>query len=123
MKSPQLLISGLGLILADQFSKQVASGYFSVTYNPGISFGIWGNVNILVVMAVLGLVAIDAIKRGLSIFDILIISGGLSNVIDRLSRGSIIDWITVFGLWFNLADIAIAIGVLGILYNVWTKRV
>lgn len=46
----------------------------------------------------------------------MIISGGLSNLIDRLSRGYVIDYIDINQIFnypvFNIADICVVIGVI-----------
>lgn len=43
----------------------------------------------------------------------LIVGGALGNLLDRLTRGSVVDYVDI-GLWptFNLADVAISVGVL-----------
>jgi signal peptidase II len=52
------------------------------------------------------------IKRAL----IFIIIGAVSNLIDRLIYGAVLDYITLFGIAFiNLADLLIFIGILRIL--------
>ncbi|MGN1301978.1 MAG: signal peptidase II [Clostridia bacterium] len=47
---------------------------------------------------------------------IMIISGGLSNLIDRLSRGYVVDYIDINQIFdypvFNIADICVVIGVI-----------
>ncbi|MDO9231246.1 MAG: signal peptidase II [bacterium] len=53
---------------------------------------------------------------------ILILSGGISNIIDRLCIGCVIDFIDLkFWPVFNLADIYITIGVITILIVTMTK--
>lgn len=44
----------------------------------------------------------------------LALGGGLGNLIDRLTRGAVTDWIHVAGYpaTFNLADIAVRVGLL-----------
>lgn len=46
----------------------------------------------------------------------MIISGGLSNLIDRLSRGYVVDYIDINQIFnypvFNIADICVVIGVI-----------
>lgn len=42
----------------------------------------------------------------------LIVGGGISNVIDRLFRGHVVDFIEIHNAAFNTADVSIAIGVL-----------
>ncbi len=57
----------------------------------------------------------------------LIIGGGLSNVVDRLVHGAVLDTILLHYAgyhWyiFNLADVWIGAGVVGILLVWWTER-
>ena len=40
----------------------------------------------------------------------LAISGGMSNLIDRIFRGGVFDFIRVFTITFNLADVLIVLG-------------
>jgi signal peptidase II len=54
----------------------------------------------------------------------LLIGGALGNGLDRLLKGGVIDYISLhaFGFYwyiFNIADIAIVAGVLGLLYDSW----
>ena len=55
-------------------------------------------------------------------FFILVIAGGLSNLIDRITRGFVVDFIDVNELLnfaiFNVADIFIVVGIFGtIIYS------
>jgi signal peptidase II len=52
----------------------------------------------------------------------LIVGGGLGNIVDRLARGYVVDFIHVRG-WpvFNVADIAVVVG-MGLLALDWTRR-
>lgn len=56
-------------------------------------------------------------KGGEKIALLAIIFGGLSNLIDRLTHGGVIDYIMV-GWWpvFNIADTLIIVGILWLLY-------
>ncbi len=54
----------------------------------------------------------------------LLIGGALGNGLDRLLKGGVIDYISLhaFGFYwyvFNIADVAIVAGVLGLLYDSW----
>jgi len=72
----------------------------------------WLGVNFLIIIVLLILI-IKKPETGL----ILIFAGGLSNFIDRIVRGGVVDFIKLPGFpWqFNLADILITIGVVWIL--------
>ena len=53
---------------------------------------------------------------------ILFLAGGTSNLLDRILRGKVIDFIdlTIFPV-FNLADIYIIFGVLALILNLFFK--
>ena len=89
--------------------------------NPGTAFGIipgssWPLflVSILVFLALLlvlwrwGGPGSTAFQLGMG----LIIGGAIGNIIDRIALGAVVDFID-FGFWpvFNLADLAIVVGV------------
>jgi lipoprotein signal peptidase len=39
-------------------------------------------------------------------------AGGVSNFIDRVARGCVVDWVQVWGLGVNLADLWLCVGCL-----------
>ena len=110
------------VIIIDNFLK------FIYVKNTGAAFGILGNsTNILVILTVMLLYyLINEIRRNidskLSIASLsLIISGAIGNLIDRLFRGYVIDYIsfTIFNremAVFNAADIFITFGVILLMY-------
>jgi len=54
----------------------------------------------------------------------LIIGGALGNALDRIIHGGVVDYVSLhaFGFYwyiFNIADVAIVAGVLGLLYESW----
>lgn len=59
----------------------------------------------------------QSIKYGL----ILIAAGGLSNGVDRVIHGGIIDVARIGNLTLNMADIYIVIGAILIMKGVWEK--
>lgn len=91
----------------------------------GFAFGIWqgflnGLVAVLVLLVVVYFFLTSSYSsspsagsgREVSSFALaLIIGGGLSNIVDRLTRGCVIDFIDL-KVWpaFNLADAAISVG-------------
>lgn len=110
------------VIIIDNFLK------FIYIKNTGAAFGFLGNsTNILVILTVMLLYyLINEIRRNidskLSIVSLsLIISGAIGNLIDRLFRGYVIDYIS-FTLFkremavFNAADIFISFGVILLMY-------
>ena len=110
-----LLLSAILLILTDQFSKYIirASGGFYIC-NRGIAFGIslpnWLILGLII--AILIFVSFLNLKfESLNYPLILILSGAISNLIDRLYNGCVIDFINLY-IWpvFNLADVFICAG-------------
>ncbi len=107
----------LWLVLLDQLSKILVLSLWphAVTYNYGISFGLlpspwWTIINLLIILLLTACWG----KRGDTATS-LILAGGLSNLVDRILRGKIVDFIDL-NLWvpfpsFNLADIFICLGV------------
>ena len=100
------------LLLFDQLSKFLILSLFPqiVVYNKGIAFGFlasewWIVINFFILGAIACL-----IKRKLPAG--LIISGGISNILDRLFRGAVVDFIDlkIFPI-FNFADVFICLGV------------
>ena len=126
-----LIIGGI-LLLLDQIIKfivinnnfTVIPGFLSLTYteNTGMAFGLNENNVILVILiniVILGIIIkflkenIDKIDIVVFISLILILTGGFGNLIDRIFRGHVIDFIDVnlfdFPV-FNIADIYIIVG-------------
>lgn len=95
----------------DQFTKWWAINHgWVVVYNAGIAFGLgrgwwWG----WLVVLLLGIVAGGLHGWGLR----LVVAGGISNLIDRFLYGGVVDFMRVFEWFplFNMADMAISVGV------------
>ncbi len=139
-----LAITSLTIILLDQLSKlliidksiNVIQNILSFTYtqNTGVAFGLIDNNLIFIILfniVILGII-IKFLKENRESIDfvvlvslILILSGGVGNLIDRLLRGYVVDFIKLefinFPI-FNLADISVTIGVL-ILIIVIVKQI
>ncbi len=118
------------LILIDQISKfvvqyyaqeTIGDGIFSITLieNTGMAFGLsTGNTkNIVLTMIILLIIANfirnqkDRIDTKTAIAISMILAGGVSNLIDRIVHGGVIDFIKIKGFAiFNLADCYIVIG-------------
>jgi len=112
------------LILFDRMTKIWASnlkiskdyGLVSFTYitNTGAGFSILQNMNIiLIVISILVIIALIYFNKHIPKFSLItILSGITGNLIDRVSYGSVIDFIN-FKFWpvFNIADSLIFIGV------------
>ena len=137
-----IIIIGLIIILLDQITKILVINeniilipnllLFTYTQNTGTAFGIGSNNAIIIIILniiVLGVIIKflkerkDDVEMNIFISLILIASGGISNLIDRIFRGYVVDFIDVnfFNFPnFNVADISIIIGI-GILLIVIIK--
>ncbi len=109
---------GFGLVILDQLSKFFVT---NPTHNTGIAFGIPINQTIIIIGTVILLPTIlYLLKKELQIKKpitqaalALILGGGVSNLIDRVAHGYVIDFISIWK-WpsFNLADAFIVVGIL-----------
>lgn len=91
----------------------------TLTYNYGAAFSILsGNTYLLIVISMIVLVLLfNKLKEEDSLLYSFIIGGILGNLIDRVFRGYVVDYISfsVFGRYmpiFNLADIFITIPII-----------
>jgi len=136
-----ILILAMAVVVIDQWSKYyiqthmnlgmsipVIPSVFHFTYilNPGAAFGILENQRIFFV--IIGLIMIGAVlylypripakMRLLRLGTGLMMGGAVGNVIDRIKTGFVVDFFD-FRIWpvFNIADIAIVIGVSCIIYT------
>ena len=136
------------IVLIDQISKNyiyqnkvqydnivsVIEGILNFTYveNTGIAFGIFSDfdglkvvfivVPILITLYLFSLLNNKEFQNPFShISLLLIISGAIGNIIDRIFRGSVIDFIQfdidIFPYIFNIADSSVTIGLLLLLYS------
>lgn len=142
------LIGIVGLVILDQLTKiqiennffvgdtvEIISNFFHITYvqNRGIAFGVFqGKINaisIATTIAIIGIIIyffknfkkIEVIER---IAYMVIISGAIGNMIDRIFRGYVVDMLDFRGIWqyvFNLADVYINIGVALIFLDILLK--
>jgi len=122
MKKYKIIFSSVVLIVLDQVIKlwMIKFHPFIVIHNDGVIFGFIQNQVIGYVLLVIGFgiliwlicqTRLSLIAYRLSL--ILILAGAISNLIDRISHGYVVDYISFFNLnHFNLADIFIIGGVL-----------
>ena len=108
---------------------------FSFILNRGVSFGIFGSTSPFVFYSLTALIfllisffvlfSVSEYKRGVNIsWHIFIIAGAFSNLLDRIMYKGVVDFIDFYvGAWhwptFNVADIFIVLGVLGILWGMF----
>ncbi|HKY69575.1 MAG TPA: signal peptidase II [Gammaproteobacteria bacterium] len=108
--------------------KQIFPGFnLTLTHNTGIAFGLLHSSNGLVqliligiVIAVILLLSVTLYKsfiseKGAALALTLVLGGAMGNLIDRLSRGYVVDFVDWYigdlhWFTFNIADAAICIG-------------
>ena len=133
------------LIVIDQYTKfmvtlhipinysiKIVEGFFSLTHirNSGVAFGIFSDQNsqlkpyLLIFVSIIAIIAILVIfhqtgknKKIVQTGLVLVFSGAIGNLIDRVLHKEVIDFIDVFidnQHWpaFNVADSCITIGVM-----------
>ena len=92
--------------------------------NEGVAFGIEAGgqtlIIVLIALALLALVLYFARHTGRPLMWLpvgLLLGGALGNIIDRVREGAVVDFLKV-PAWpaFNLADVAITVGVLSLIY-------
>ena len=119
------------IIVIDQLTKFLIETNFSLnqmqtvipnflnifyTKNTGIAFSMFqDNVVIVIILSLLFLFIINKYLNDFKFIKILIIGGILGNLLDRIYRGYVVDFISfkIFGInmpIFNLADTFIVIG-------------
>ncbi len=106
-----------------------------VEFNRGVSWGLLHSnstglfvavtASVMLITLVIAVYTYKQFKEGASIIaELLIMSGSLSNIIDRVWHGGVLDWISIsfFG-WdfpiFNVADSYILLGVLYYMLSVF----
>ncbi len=114
----------VGVVLLDQFSKYVvATEGGIVVINQGISFGWrpageWLTIGLLAVVGLLLILAQRYWRRAPNTSG-LFFGGVFSNLLDRFFFGGVRDWLPLpgLGLYNNLADWAIAMAVILLIYQ------
>jgi len=114
------------------YSINVVDGFFNLTHvrNSGVAFGIFSEQNselkpyLLIFVSIIAIIAIlvifhqtDREKRLVQGGLVLVFSGAIGNLIDRVLHKEVIDFIDIFfnnRHWpaFNVADACITIGVM-----------
>lgn len=119
-----LLVIGYWIVAV--FLQEIFSKLFAITPNFGVTFG-WGNKDISLILSIVVLVVVLRLyARQNSWGLLLIIIGGLVNLLDRLKYGYVRDyWSVPFSsIKNNLADWLIFIGMIVIICNLesWWKK-
>ena len=126
-----LVVFYMNLIERGQMSVWPGFIHFHMAWNSGINFGLFSNnglaarwILIVIALGICGVVTYWMRRETRSVALIsagMVIGGALGNVVDRILYGSVADFlnITCCGLHnpfaFNLADIAIFAGLLGLM--------
>lgn len=137
-------IGGLIVLLVDRLTKfivvqkmnlgetiPVIKDFLHITYieNPGAAFGLLANKTWLfiffTVVILIGMVYLNqTMGRGNFMFSLilgLVAGGAVGNLIDRFQSGLVVDFIDFRGIWpyvFNIADTAIVIGMLLLIWQI-----
>ena len=145
----RIIIISMLLVLIDVLSKELIinslslnesiifiNNFLKITYikNTGAAFGILSNNILLLIGITILLVAyltkeLVKSKSNISIISyVLIISGAFGNLIDRVFRKYVIDFIsfTLFGremAIFNIADTFITIGIFLLIFNIIKEEI
>lgn len=120
------------IIFLDQVSKakfvHLDSARLATSCNSGIAFGLFQNARILnfivpiVVVSVCFYFLLRQERKIISLALALIVAGGVSNILDRLMMGCVRDFIDLkFWPSFNLADSAVTIGILILIFVILVK--
>jgi signal peptidase II len=122
-------ITFLLIVVFDQLLKLVALEKGVASLNKGISLslltGSFFSGVIVIVLPLLLLIFFLVSARGYSdhLGLVLVLSGGLSNYLDRIVRGGVVDWISIGSFpIFNLADFSITIGFVWFLVDFIKKQ-
>jgi len=111
---------------------------FSLSWNRGVSWSFFNDASTIgfylltfVLIAMISIFSVYAFiqykNRWNISFEILMLSGALSNIVDRFYYGAVADFIDFYvGAWhwptFNLADMFIFIGVFAIITKSFERR-
>ena len=106
---------------------------FSLTFNTGIAWSLFADAGWIVEVIILimtlyflyqiGQYAQERMQHGQSIMgEFLVITGGLSNLCDRLLYPGVVDFIKIQGYGytfpiFNIADVSVCLGIMVILHH------
>ena len=110
-----IIIIIIAIIVIDQISKIIVQNTYSMgtDSNSGMMY-IVTNLIIIVLITRFMLSQNQFVDKILKVFLSFIIAGGISNLIDRIARGYVLEWINISRIeWlpmFNIADIFVLAG-------------
>lgn len=125
-----LVILTILLIVIDQASKLTAKNLLGenligsedfglgIVFNTGMALGFYdGNAKNIVLTSFILIIVCNFIRNQIERIDAktavalsLVLAGGFSNLIDRIFRKGVLDFIKSFGVTVNLADIFVVVG-------------
>lgn len=119
----------IALLLLDQGIKFILLRYYPsfISSNSGGAFGIGRGFDFYLIIASLILLLILVVyvfsEQKYKIPLILVLSGGVSNQLDRVLKNGVVDYIDI-GIWpsFNFADSLIFVGICLVLLNLFKSR-
>lgn len=103
----------------DQLVKQIVVRWFPqlVRLNPGAALSFDIPLMLSVVVSV-GLLLYLTLQPKREWWLVLLVAGGLSNALDRIVWGAVVDWIHYpLQISGNLADLYIVAGIVGLIYH------
>jgi len=135
----RFLLTVFLVIIADQLLKLLILwnsgrifkpfGFFQIKYttNTGAAFGLLQDQTTALIwlsVIVIGVILFyyDKITKKNAVPVALILGGTIGNLIDRLAYGFVVDFID-FSFWpcFNIADAALTVGVLWLVFVIWKE--
>ena len=137
--------AALAVIILDQLTKYIIKKnlqlgqsvpliknilHFTYVTNTGSAFGLFKNFSlfftlfsaIAVIVIFYYLKKIKKDEKGIQFAVSLLLGGTIGNLIDRLTYGAVIDFID-FRIWpvFNVADSAVTVSVILLIFMLWEK--
>ena len=112
-----IIVIILAIIIIDQISKIIVQNVSNINIEQNADetmMYIITNLVIIVIITKFMLSQNQFIDNKLKIFLSFIIAGGISNIIDRIFRGYVLEWIKIPNIgWlptFNIADVFVLVG-------------
>ena len=118
-------------VLGEYAARETACRFLTVSHNPGAAFGIMkGTPGIALTLSgiacavILGVIYLADMKPLTRIGLSVMAGGALSNFLERVFLGYVVDWIPVpfLDLRYNPADVAISLGALIVFISMSKSR-